>query len=380
MRRIFLKIAFSIGLTVGGLEAALWLFRPLPVFPEQWSSEYKQNLPGLKKKILYERNRYGFRFLAAQRAMSRAKPARTLRIFCLGASTTDQPTQNAEDTWWGLIETRLNRMARGGARVEVYSRGRGGETAADTLRWARLRLKTYSPDAVVILQGINDLCWNGGPNYRYPREVQTSELTERDWGAYPRWKRALRLVSQTYRYMSELRNERRIREAIHAGAALEWHSGALPELRRLYQSRPLQADLRRNPDPIVEFGDSMRELLAFLRENHVPTVVCAQPVLWKAGMAETAKSLLWMAVATPSGFARADPAWLEAEMARYNALQRQAAALTYAHFVDLPEQIPATPDLFMDDCHFTDEGCRRVAEEILPALKDMLGSRLTAER
>ena len=376
MKRFLFKLASSAALTLGGLEAALWLFHPLPVFPQEWSSMYEQNLPGLKKKVLYERNRHGFRFLSAPRAMPQAKPAGTVRVFCLGASPTDQPTQNAEDAWWGVLETRLNAAVAGGARVEILSRGRGGETAADTLRWARAALLPYSPDAVVILQGINDLCWNGGPHYRYPREEQTSELTERDWGGYPRWKRALRLVSQTYRHISELRNRRRIREAIRAGAALEWHSGALPELRRLYQSRPLQAELKRDPDPIVEFGDSMQALLQLLREHHVPAIVCAQPVLWKSGMTEEARARLWMSVATPSGFARAAPAWLEAEMARYNAVQRQVAERAGALFVDLPGRIPATDDLFMDDCHFTDEGSRRVAAEILPALKDALGKRL----
>jgi lysophospholipase L1-like esterase len=377
VKRFLLKLAFSISLTVIGLEAALWLFHPLPVFPQEWRGEYGQNLPGLKPKVVYERNRCGFRFLSAPRAMTRVKPPGTIRVFCLGASTTDQPTQNAEDTWWGGLDARLNQEAAPrGLKVEVYSRGRGGETASDTLRWARLALRPYEPDAVVILQGINDLCWNGGPRYRYPRPEPKSELTERDWGSYPRWKRALRLVSQTYRHISELRNRLRIDRAIHTGAALEWHSSALPELRKLYQSRPLQPALLRDPDPVVEFGDSMNALVKFLRDNQIPTVVCAQPVLWKADMTDREQALLWMSVATPSGFVRPAPAWLQAEMARYNVVQRKVAAEHGALFVDLPRGLESTTNDFFDDCHFTDEGNRRVADVILPALKETLKTQL----
>jgi hypothetical protein len=176
-------------------------------------------------------------------------------------------------------------------------------------------------------------------------------------------------VSQIYRHVSELRNRRRIRESLRTGAALEWHSGALPDLRRLQQTRPCRPTLERAPDPIIEFGESMTNLLAVLRDCQIPILVCSQPVLWRTGMTDEEAGRLWMPVATAAGFARVSPSWLEAEMAKYNNVQRQAAAAAGARFVDLAGFVPRTTAMFFDDCHFTDAGNRRVAEEILPALQ-----------
>jgi hypothetical protein len=149
----------------------------------------------------------------------------------------------------------------------------------------------------------------------------------------------------------------------------------MPELRRLYESRPLRTTLTRDPDPLVEFGDCMNALMRFLHENRIPTLVCAQPVLWKPEMAPAESNLLWMAVATREGFVRPAPAWLCAEMARYNDLQRRLAAEYGARFVDLAAAVPASTEMFIDDCHFTDEGSRRVADAILLVLRELLAAR-----
>jgi lysophospholipase L1-like esterase len=365
------KVAFSAALTVAGLEAALWLLHPLSVFPEEWRCDYTQDLPGLKRKVTYERNMFGFRSVSGARARSAKKPPGAVRIICLGASTTDLPTQNAEDTWWGILEKRLNDEFRPeGRRVEVWARGRGGETAADALRWARHDLRSYAPDIVVLLQGVNDLCWHGGRGYTGAPEPGDAARPRKEWGGYPKWKLCLRQVSQIYRHASALRQRWRVREAIREGAAVEWHSGALPLLRQEHLQRPFRETLARDPDPIHEFGGRIQDLLTHLRASGVRCVVCEQPVLWSADLPEETRKCLWMPVATPSGFVRASPGWLAGEMAKYNRMQEAAALRSGARFVELASRLPRTPEMFFDDCHYTDLGNRRMAEAIFPALGD----------
>lgn len=366
------KVAFSVVLTIVGLEAALWLFHPLSVFPEEWRCESTQNLPGLKPVVTYERNMFGFRALAGTSARSPRKPPGVTRVICLGASTTDLPTQNAEDTWWGILEKRLNATSRSeDGRVEIWARGRGGETASDALRWARLDLLSYSPDIVVLLQGINDLCWHGGRGYSNAADRRDiAALPQKEWWGYPKWKLLLRQVSQTYRHVSALRQRWRVRQAIREGAAVEWHSSALPLLREEHLQRPCVETLPRNPDPIDEFTAQMQALLGFLGTNGIRCLVCEQPVLWGADMPEDARKSLWMPVATPSGFVRASPAWLAQEMSKYNRVQESAARQNGARFVELSSRMPRTSAVFFDDCHYTDAGNQLMADAILPALRE----------
>ena len=57
-------------------------------------------------------------------------------------------------------------------------------------------------------------------------------------------------------------------------------------------------------------------------------------------------------------------------MARYNAAQSEVAARHGARFLDLDPLIPKDLDHYFDDCHYTDRGSRRMADEIFPTLRE----------
>lgn len=106
------------------VDVLLWVFFPIHVDTTAIKWVADQSVPGLNSNIVYERNRYGFRSLSMQHEK---KPADTIRIFCLGASTTDQLVQNTEDTWCALLEKKLNEeFLQSKVRVETASFGRGG--------------------------------------------------------------------------------------------------------------------------------------------------------------------------------------------------------------------------------------------------------------
>ena len=148
-------------------DVFLWMFFPFHLDNAPTNRTFEQILPGLKNRVFYESNRYGFRSLSMSQEK---KPANTIRIFCIGASTTDQVTQNTEDTWCALLEKKLNKeFLQNGAHVETASFGRGGWKATDLYIWARRNMERFRPDIVITLMGINDLTWQGGPDYSYTR-------------------------------------------------------------------------------------------------------------------------------------------------------------------------------------------------------------------
>ena len=359
------------------VEAAFWLILPLPdPFDESTedSVAVKQNLPGLKPEIRYVRNSFGFRSLSLR---SHDKGERTIRIIALGASTTDQPTQNTEDMWSALLEGKLKAHFAGrDVGIEVAAWGRGGDRVVQRVLRCERSLGRLRPDIAVVLEGINDLTWNGGASYWYDRGVRIRNVRQiRQKAARPDWRRGLRMavtsVSQVTRRIGVARQQFATGDAVTAGRAIEWSSRNLPELREKYRQLPRKTTLERTPDPIVEFADGIRMLVACLKRHGSAVLLLGQPTLWRAGMSRQEQAALWMAVSTADGPVRPTGAWLDREISRYNGVQRALARRMSAQYLDLDDRIPRTLDMFFDDVHFTDAGSRRVADSVFPMLRDM---------
>ncbi|MBI4406113.1 MAG: SGNH/GDSL hydrolase family protein [Deltaproteobacteria bacterium] len=336
-------------------------------FQEGRRTRYSQNLPGLKQEIEYHVYPFGFR---SQSLNSRLKGKRTIRILCLGASTTDQPTQSNEDMWSSQLEKRLkDAFASQKINVEVaaFGYGKGGQTLWQRVLWAQHELLSFSPDVVILLEGINDLAWNGGPHYAYSRAQKLREVAAMGpVSVEESWKTHCGRLSQVCAYGRYLLGQWKLKRSLKNRSTVEWHSDHLPELRKQYAALPYVQTLRRHPDPIDEFSDGMDHLLGFLRRNHIETVVMGQPTLWKPQLTNDEKDVLWFYVNTPQGGVRPSPEWLAREMSRYNLQQAQLAQRWEATYIPLDSLIPETLDYFFDDCHFTDKGSYQVADAIFP--------------
>jgi lysophospholipase L1-like esterase len=366
--------------SIAAMELLLRMFFPMPP-GEAVHQAVHQSLSGLQERIVFERNAFGFRSLSMT---TREKPPGTVRIIALGGSTTDQQTQSTVDTWSGLLEQRLRRrFADRGVRIEVAALGRGGWKTDRVLGIAKGFLLDFEPDLVLTFLGINDLALNGGPDYVYAGLEQTPEagaLPRRRGplaaappsltGCSDRWQLCRRLRALRIRIDSYL--------ALRQGRAVEWHSRKLPERRAALRAKPLVEEPRREPDPIREFEDGMRELLRFLASAGVDVVVMGQPVLWHAGMSREQTQALWFAIQSRQGPVRASGVWLEREMSRYNDMQAALAREAGVPFVDLDRMVPKDLDHFFDDCHLTDGGSRLVAERLEPVVAAAVTARVAA--
>lgn len=364
-RRVLLRFVASFAVVAVCAVVAELLLRFAAPLPAQQRLRLRQDLPGLAPEIVYERNAFGFRALSMR---TREKPPGVVRVLCLGASTTDQPTQSTEDTWCGRLERALApELAALGLGIETAAFGRGGMRAADLLRWARAELPAYEPDLVVTLLGINDLTWNGGPDYRYDGRLEPAPPA-RGTSLGQRCRRVSELCRRVSLARDRLANWRDLR----AGRAIEWHSRNLAELRRERRQRPRVEAPTRDPDPLREFSDATAALIGLLRKDGVEVVVLGQPVLWKADLSAEEEAALWFPVETPEGAVRPSGAWLAAEMARYNEAQRRHAEALGAAYLDLDRRVPKDLDHYFDDCHFTDRASRLVAEQVLPLVRERL--------
>lgn len=372
-------IAANVVAVVVLVEAALWIFWPLPP-PEKHLRPMRQNLPGLRAEVLYETNDHGFRSVSMK---DRRKDERTIRIFALGASTTMQINQNTEDIWSAVLERKLNEeFAASGWRIEVAAWGTGGDRVFTRARFVRERLAEYEADLVITLEGINDLCWNGGKDYAYPgAEARIHALGAKDRKFSKRFKRLKGRFSQIYRRLRRIQDNKEIEASLRSGRMIRYDTDSLKGNTERYLALPYVESPVRDPDPAVEFADGMNVLLGDLKERGIPAVVLAQPTIWKEGMSQAERSILWFYADTPQGPVRPSERWLVEELARYNRIQEEAAVRHGAAYVPLDRTLPKDLETFFDDCHFTDRGNQLVAEAAWPqvrkAVADLIDSRAT---
>lgn len=373
---IALRVAvFLLALAIG--DALLWLVAPVPLADRR--TAFRQSLPGLRSEVVYTTFAGGFRSLTLQ---SLAKPAGSLRVLCIGASTTDQATQQVEDTWCAQLEQQLKaRRPEWRQAFHTLSHGRGGRRTLDTLAWLAPQLDAIRPDIVVTLNGINDLAWAGGAGYAV-RDIDgaLAEEARRQRRSVGGGLRYCLAISQICRRVNAAWAGLGVGRGLGTASRIEWHSANLDRLRADYRALPAVDGVVRDPDPIAEHQAASARLVDLLAERNVALIVLGQPVLWRTGITPAEVERLWFPVNTPGGFVRPPGRWLHAEMQRYNAVQRQEAARRGAAYVDLDALVAKDLAHYFDDCHFTDKGSAAVAEAVLPHLERAITARLSARK
>jgi len=361
--------------SIAAMEAVLRLFFPLPPGGEL-IRVIRQEHPGVKPVVVYQRNAFGLRSRSVE---SLTKPPNTIRVMAFGASTTDQTTQNIEDAWVGILEEELRAAFAGsGTRIEVAGFGRGGLKVHYLVQILPDLVRAFRPDLVITLMGVNDLAWNGGPDYTYAGFQKPAEKPPDP----PRTSdaRTCADVSQLCRRLAVLAARIERYQLIRRGKAVRWHTQRLERHRAALRELSYVAQPQRDPDPIREFSDGMALVLDELVRQGIDAVVLGQPVLWKPDMTPTEREVLWFHLRTPEGSVRASGTWLHAEMKRYNEVQRRLAEERGFAYLGLDQRIPKDLDHYFDDCHYTDRGSHRVAQEVLAVVQPRVAGLLHGVR
>jgi lysophospholipase L1-like esterase len=256
-------------------------------------------------------NSLGFR----TREFKPQKPPGTLRVLCLGGSTTVGGRTN-EETYpallEGMLKTRLPHRP-----LEVLNLGISG-TTSDYWLERRDKLFGFEPDLVVDYGAINDLAWRHLPAYAaghpWRRAVQRSLLLEWLLPLPPRdFDPLIQETLENYRAMATLCRQRGVRYLVGSFAAPDYEA-APPSFRHYLD---VNLDFWTTNLPLHDY----REYQALL--------------------------------------------------GRYN---ERFELFVYEHHLAhvLVHRLIREPLLFTDICHFTPQGVTRLAEAFLPSVAGMV--------
>ena len=130
-----------------------------------WAESWSKYRPGAHVERILGGERYvvtinshGFRTWE----FAQTKPPGTVRVICIGGSTTVQGRTN-DQTYPAILERRL-RETHPSLAIEVLNLGVSGVSSDHWLNKSE-ELLSYGPDVLVEYDGINDIMWHALPHY-----------------------------------------------------------------------------------------------------------------------------------------------------------------------------------------------------------------------
>ncbi len=304
-------------------------------------------LPGIQGIQNISTDKLGFR---ATKEIDYTHKSKTLRIFALGASTTEQIYIDDRKTWTDLLQTRLENMT--GNPAEVINTGVSGLRMVHVLDNFKKILKLH-PDVAIFLMGIND--WNKDIINHYDPSV---EKLNRFYGFF----------HLEYYDMTELY----LRNSLLGIAAQAFiPRPKLPEAPNFRvekgdyftkQSNSLsRTDVRtyQASDLIAEYRTYLEKAVKLCKSHHVRCIFMNQPNAYKPGVDEKTRKNFWMT--PPNESYTLDLESLIQIAALYNSRLKDFAQANGQEFCDLDIQIPPSEENFYDEVHFNEKGSELVA-------------------
>lgn len=294
-------------------------------------------------------NRHGYR----GPAFDLRKAPGTLRVVVLGGSTVYGPAVRDEETSAQRLEARLGE-ALAPRPVEVINAGVPGWTSRETRMQLEDRVLALGPDAVVVLDGRNEIfpqVWNGyRDDYEHFRAVGP-ERRRLQAG----WKRLFR-VSHLALLVAG-------REPGHLGFSTLLENPVYATIR--WEGRPDAEAIRRHAGEARRLAGYRRNLeaeVALAREHGVIAVLVTMPF-----RADLFRSAVLPHDPDP------EPTYGPLVDANNEAV-RAVAAQHGALLVDAAPHL-STPEFLADDCHFHPAGEDALAARVTAALAEPLARR-----
>lgn len=269
-----------------------------------------------------------------------------IRILAIGGSTTYGSKLEREQAYPAQLEKAL-RERFPGQEIEVLNAGVPWHTSMHSLMRYATRFAYWKPKVVIVMHAFNDI-------------YQTSEghLTNGEYrGDYGHFFGAMgERVNPVDRFA------RGISKALSNNwLARTWYS----DLRDSSPSKPKpRIDLLR---PLPDFKRNLTRLASIVSNDGARLVLMTQPYSYRPNMTTAEKKTLFYPFyykdyAQVPGIDEQTTA-----MDRFNQGTREVASATGSVLIDLESRIAKSADMMYDDVHYTVDGARVVAQQILAA-------------
>ena len=264
-----------------------------------------------------------------------------LNIFCLGGSTTEFKDELGRD-WPGMVQQELNKELQF-EDVRLYNFGKQWYTTQHILINFTLNLKQYKPDAVIVMENINDLLHNADFSW-----LSSGKYRE-DYGHF------LGPLARLVKYKS-------LAEFVKQTIKSSWYNNKYVEIETDYFPG------------IKAFDRNLNSLINLARKDGTKIILMTQPNIYKNSMNKLELSELTMLNVEAIGNGKK---WTYRTalngFKQYNDKIREIALGNKGvYLIDLEKIVPKNLEYFIDDVHYNSKAHDLISSFISEELKTIL--------
>lgn len=263
------------------------------------------------------------------------KPPGTFRIACLGGSTTFGTYSSSDETTWPAFLQQKIQQRCPHLRVEVINAGVPGYRLAESRINLLQRVVPIDPDLVIVYHACNDISSQQARAFGSQSQIASQPMIGTQW-----------LTRHSLLFDKLAKNIR---------------------IMQTPATEPHRRD--RLPDSAVRtYRQHLESLLAECRDRNIPAALCTMATQFRADQPENIQR-------KAAGTALYYNEYLSVEglIHAYRTFNEALQTVAEEHRLpsaDLVAAVPGQSRYFGDSVHFTDAGCRRVADCIFAALVD----------
>lgn len=246
----------------------------------------------------------------------------TLRIFCLGGSTTEFKN-NKGIGWPEMLEKKL-RIAYNSDSVSVYNLGRQWYTTLHSLINYETNLREYKPDVIILMHNINDFLHNADFSYL------SNGPFRQDYG----------------HFMGPSANI----FGCNGLFGSHW-----PRLTAMWYHEPRDTIEQHSFPGLESFTRNINTLIELAKLDSVNLILMTQPNILSNDMDDQIKQVCNMVNFEAVGKkSRWDYSTAHNGMRLYNERIKEISELNGVNFIDLEKYVPKTLTFFSDEVHYSD--------------------------
>lgn len=342
---VVIVVALMLGLAEGAVQFRQWLSQGhsgklSDLFEQQ--GDLRVLIPGTTTRTI-SINSLGFR----GPPLIQQKPAGTLRIAFVGASTTFCAEVSGNDVTWPHLVTESIQKGYPEVGVDYINAAAPGYTVKASLHNFRRRVAPLHPDVTIIYHAANDLSWETRSLAEEQGVYEGQGKEKNSWLA--------RHSQLWYLVVKNLHIKRAQRDALDAKGRLEF----LPS--------KLGSHFRKHLTQLVNEAKKVSEVVALatfsqqIRPEQTP----------EQQFSAAASALYYTPFMEPEGLMKA--------FRRYNQIIVEVASETGAVLIGGEAIIPGDNEHFNDTVHFKDAGSRIMAQRVSETLLNIPGFQSLAD-
>lgn len=281
-------------------------------------------------------------------------------ILVLGGSAAECLYLDQTETWPALVEKYLNEES--GKNYHVFNGARSGITSQHHQVQVKMLLEKFKwIDIIIIMEGLNDLQYALSYETEFtPKDIQT--VYEEAFWVSP-YKEITPAYRGTYlfKYLSKVKKSLfspKLTQDPQGKAYIKWRLNRA-DAKEIVSGQPNLSQ------SLMQYEKMNQSMIDLVKSNNKRIIFIPQPIIWDSLMDKRTAELCWYGWIGRNQYENTGKYYsfgiLKKSLDLYNEQLKNVCFMNEIEFIELEGKLEKDTTTFYDDCHFNENGARKVA-------------------